>query len=379
MEITIGLAQMAIARDRPEQNEGEAREIARRAEAQGVELLILPELWSYGYDLERAAEYAAPLEEGPFALMAELAAHHNLYLLGTALETNPGGRPYNTAALFDPAGHLSAVYRKVHLFPPMGELEHLSAGQSLPTFDLPWGRTALAVCYDLRFPEMWRAFADQGVQLVLLPAQWPLSRVEHWRLLLRARAVENQLFVAGCNRSGQDTDGLFGGHSAAVDPLGRVVVEGGSGSAPAFPFLARSPPGRLPPASARTPASPNLRPRDLPFAPHLALRLRRDAPHLERGAQAPPVASHIRLRRDAPHLERRAQAPPVASHMGGPGREPGRVWPGDAPAGRRPARPRRRSCASTPTIWTWNAASRSKPRSSTISCPRSGSLPNSVP
>ena len=227
MEITIGLAQMAIARGRPERNEAAVREIARQAETQGVELLILPELWSYGYNLERAAEYAAPLEEGPFALMAELAGRHKLYLLGTALEANPGGRPFNTAALFDPDGKLGAVYRKVHLFPPMGELEHLSAGQSLPTFDLPWGRTALAICYDLRFPEMWRAYADQGVQLVLLPAEWPLSRVEHWRVLLRARAVENQLFVAGCNRAGEDTDGLFGGHSAAVDPLGQTLVEGG--------------------------------------------------------------------------------------------------------------------------------------------------------
>jgi len=227
MEFTIGLAQMTIVCDRPEQNEATVREIARQACAQGVELLVLPELWPYGYNLERAAEYAAPLEEGPFALMAELADHHKLYLVGTALETNPVGRPYNTAALFDPDGHLSAVYRKVHLFPPMGELEHLSAGQSLPTFDLPWGRTALAICYDLRFPEMWRTYADQGVQLILIAAEWPLSRVEHWRLLLRARAVENQLFVAGCNRAGQDADGLFGGRSAAVDPLGRVLVEGG--------------------------------------------------------------------------------------------------------------------------------------------------------
>jgi predicted amidohydrolase len=103
----------------------------------------------------------------------------------------------------------------------------MTAGVRLPVFDLPWGRVALAVCYDLRFPELWRRYADGGAQLVIIPAEWPVRRVEHWRLLLRARAVENQLYVAGCNRAGAGPDGVFGGHSAAVDPWSQVLVEGG--------------------------------------------------------------------------------------------------------------------------------------------------------
>jgi predicted amidohydrolase len=87
---------------------------------------------------------------------------------------------------------------------------------------------ALAICYDLRFPEQWRRYTDAGAQVIFIPAEWPARRGEHWRLLLRARAVENQLFVAGCNRAGADSDGEFGGHSAAVDPWGRVLVEGGT-------------------------------------------------------------------------------------------------------------------------------------------------------
>jgi predicted amidohydrolase len=86
----------------------------------------------------------------------------------------------------------------------------------------------MAICYDLRFPELWRCLADAGAQLILIPAEWPIRRVEHWRLLLRARAVENQLYVAGCNRAGAGADGEFGGHSAVVDPWARVLVEGGS-------------------------------------------------------------------------------------------------------------------------------------------------------
>jgi predicted amidohydrolase len=240
MEITVALAQMDVALGRPERNLEQAQALAAEAAGQGATLLLLPELWPTGYDLERAGEYARPLGEGAFAEMRGLAQVHSLYVAGTALEAQPGGRPFNTAALYDPEGRLAGAYRKVHLFPPMGEKRHMAAGESLPVFDLPWGPTALAICYDLRFPELWRRYMEAGAQLVLIPAEWPARRVEHWRLLLRARAVENQFFVAGCNRAGTDAIGTagkaapaaaalsYGGHSAAVDPWGRVLVEGGT-------------------------------------------------------------------------------------------------------------------------------------------------------
>jgi omega-amidase len=227
MEIIVALAQMEIATDHPDRNEATARSLAAQAAAQGADLLVLPELWLTGYDLERAIDCAAPLDAGPFALMARLAQRHRLYVLGTSLESNPKGAPFNTATLYGPDGNLVGSYHKVHLFPPMGETECMTAGDLSPTFDLPWGRTALAICYDLRFPELWRCYANAGAQLVLIPAEWPVRRVEHWRLLLQARAVENQFFVAGCNRAGADRDGVFAGHSVVVDPWGRVLVEGG--------------------------------------------------------------------------------------------------------------------------------------------------------
>jgi len=98
----------------------------------------------------------------------------------------------------------------------------------MPCFDLPWGRTAIAICYDLRFPEIFRHFALDGAELVLLPAQWPLPRLEHWRILLRARAIENQFWMVAGNRSGRDPGGVtFAGHSAVINPWGEIVVEGG--------------------------------------------------------------------------------------------------------------------------------------------------------
>ena len=227
MEINVALAQMDIALGQPEQNAAAAQALAAQAAAQGADLLLLPELWPTGYDLGQSERYIAPLDEGHFGLMAGMAKTHSLHVAGTALETNPAGKPFNTAALYGPDGARIGAYRKVHLWAPLGEVEHMTPGADLPTFELPWGRVALAICYDLRFPEQWRRYADAGAQLVLIPAEWPVRRVEHWRLLLRARAVENQFFVVGVNRAGAGADGEFGGHSAAVDPWARVIVEAG--------------------------------------------------------------------------------------------------------------------------------------------------------
>jgi predicted amidohydrolase len=232
MELKVAIAQLAVAMGDPDLNAVQLRTAAAQAEAEGAQLLIAPELWATGYDLALAVAGAAPLGEGPFGLMAGLALRHRLYIVGSALEENPQGRPFNTAALYDPNGKLVGAYRKVHLFAPLGEVEHMTPGGALPVFGLPWGRTALAICYDLRFPEMWRRYMEMGVEIVLIPAEWPARRVAHWRTLLRARAIENQFFVVGCNRAGAGPDGEYGGHSAAFDPRGRVMADGGR--APTF-------------------------------------------------------------------------------------------------------------------------------------------------
>jgi predicted amidohydrolase len=227
MELTIALGQMAIEPGRIEANKRTAQALAAQASGRGADLLMLPELWATGYDLDTATRHAAPLDAGPFEFMAQLATRYSLHILGTALEDS-NRAPFNTATLYGPDGALMASYRKAHLFPPMGETLYMTPGNQLPTFDLPWGRTALAICYDLRFPELWRRYALAGAHLILIPSEWPVRRIEHWRLLLRARAVENQLFVAGCNRASAGADGTFGGHSAVVDPWGQVLVDGGA-------------------------------------------------------------------------------------------------------------------------------------------------------
>jgi predicted amidohydrolase len=109
----------------------------------------------------------------------------------------------------------------------MDEEKYLTPGEEPVIVDLPWGRSGLAICYDLRFPELMRGYALGGVRLILIPAEWPHPRRAHWRTLLRARAIENQCFVVACNRVGTTGSTTFFGSSAVIDPWGETLVEAG--------------------------------------------------------------------------------------------------------------------------------------------------------
>jgi predicted amidohydrolase len=238
-ELTISLLQMDIALGDPKTNFAHVEAQAARAAARSLpdtpHLLLLPELWSTAYDLARAAELAWPLEEevddaalaagNAFARVADLARSHNLWIAGSMLELS-GGRHFNCLTLYGPDGRLSGLYRKVHLFRLMQEEQYLAPGPALAAADTPWGPTGLSICYDLRFPELYRRAALGGARLLLVPAEWPNPRRSHWRTLLRARAIENQCFVAACNRVGPMRDATFFGASALIDPWGETVIEG---------------------------------------------------------------------------------------------------------------------------------------------------------
>ena len=228
MFLTISLIQMDVSIARPQVNLRRARAGVQEAAKAGADLIVLPELWGSGYDLTCADRYADELGTGLFAEMASLAQAHGVHLAGSLLERRGEGI-FNTAVLYGPDGKLEGHYSKVHLFRLMDEHQYLRAGDAMPLLELPWGKTALAICYDLRFPELFCRYALAGAVLTIISAQWPARRVEHWQTLLRARAIENQMIVAACNRVGHDgdEDNLFGGHSAVYDAWGRVVGQEG--------------------------------------------------------------------------------------------------------------------------------------------------------
>ncbi len=228
--LTIALAQMDLSLGQPEQNVAAARAHAAQARARGADIVVLPELWASAYDLEHGAAHAALLGAGMFAEIERIAREVHIAVVGSLLESD-GARLYNTATYVDNQGHQLGAYRKLHLVPMLEEDKYLAGGDEAPIYEAPFGKFALAVCYDLRFPELWRHYALGGAHLVFLPAEWPIQRIAHWRTLLPARAIENQFYVVGTNRVGKSKDQIFGGHSMIVNPWGDIVVEGGEGEA----------------------------------------------------------------------------------------------------------------------------------------------------
>jgi predicted amidohydrolase len=147
------------------------------------------------------------------------------------LALNDNGKASNASILFDPQGRIAGIYRKAHLFAMIREADHLASGNSLCIVDTPWGKIGLTICYDIRFPELFRTYALKGAMIVLSPMAFPHPRIEHWKTLVRARAIENQFFMIGTNRVGEENLGRCGkisycGASAIIDPWGVTVIEG---------------------------------------------------------------------------------------------------------------------------------------------------------
>lgn len=226
MQLHIALGQMDVQLGQVQANLATVQRLTAVAADQGCDLLLLPELWSTGYDLENKSRYATPTDAGMFAELAQLAAQHQIAIVGSCLADLGHGRVGNTAVYFDKTGRSLGEYSKTHLFRLMAEEQHLVAGHGCTLIQTEWGLAGLAICYDLRFPELFRAYALAGANMILLPAEWPHPRLAHWRTLLQARAIENQLFVVACNRVGESKNSRFFGHSCIIDPWGEMVVEG---------------------------------------------------------------------------------------------------------------------------------------------------------
>ena len=224
----VALVQMDIALAQPETNRAHAAALVRQAAA-GADLVMLPEMWTTGYALpELAGRLADQNGEPTGSFLAELARRHRVYLAGSHADERDG-KVYNTATLYGPDGRCLARYNKVHLVPMMDEHLYLTPGSELTVAEAGGVKAGLAICYDLRFPELFRTLALSGAELMLIPAEWPAQRLAHWRTLLQARAIENQCYVLGCNRVGKDANNGFPGHSLVVDPWGNILAEGGEG------------------------------------------------------------------------------------------------------------------------------------------------------
>ena len=190
-------------------------------------LLVLPEMFSSGFSINVSQAADSPAAETEVCL-ASLARQHGIYVLGGLARQLPDGKGANEAVAFSPDGALVARYRKIHSFSPAGEAQAFTAGSDVVTFQWNGFTVAPVICYDLRFPELFRAACAAGADLFCVMSNWPDRRQHHQSLLLRARAIENQAFVLGVNRCGSDPHFNYAGGSALIDPHGGILTEAGS-------------------------------------------------------------------------------------------------------------------------------------------------------
>lgn len=252
MDTPLNLAwvQLEVQTGDLEANLAQAEAAIAAAAQAGAHGVVLPELWATGYAWERAAHLADPLESGVFERMSGWAQRYGVAVGGSHLERDADGL-YNTFALYGPDGARWLTYRKVHLFGPLEEPQHLRPGQAPGYAETPWGPLGVAICYDLRFPELFRTLALLGARLLLVVAAWPTPRLAHWEALLRARAIENQVTVLGVNRVGADRYARYGGHSRAYAPEGRLL--GGGDAAPGWGLVSLPWPHAAGPVAAFSP------------------------------------------------------------------------------------------------------------------------------
>lgn len=199
------------------------KELANAAAA-GVQLALLPEMWATGFAYKEMASLAARTE-AVVAELAEISRQYAMVIVGSLPEPH-GSKVYNTAYVLD-CGELKGKYRKIHLFSLMQEDRSFDAGDSWLLVDTSVGKLGVFICYDLRFPELARRLAVEGAEILLVPGEWPKPRQEHWCTLLRARAIENQLFVVAANCCGITGKLDFFGLSMIINPLGEILAQGG--------------------------------------------------------------------------------------------------------------------------------------------------------
>jgi predicted amidohydrolase len=236
-EIQVAAIQMNACGTREENLETAERWIDAAAQS-GAKLIVLPELFNGYGELSRVVAQAESIPGPTSAMLRQCAQRHGIWLLGGSLceRAEPAGRGYNTSLFFNPQGEIIATYRKLHLFeveipgfPRACEGDHMCAGETVTAFSCELGTCGVAICYDLRFPELFRQLAARDMEILLFPSAFtPFTGRAHWEILLRARAIENQCFVIAANQCGRhDAKVESYGHSLILDPWGDILASAG--------------------------------------------------------------------------------------------------------------------------------------------------------
>ncbi|RKP57001.1 carbon-nitrogen family hydrolase [Cohnella endophytica] len=225
--LRLAVIQMNIVAGDPEANFAKMQTRLEEAAALSPkpDLIILPEMWNTGYALTEIQALADPDGERTKRTISAFCRKYAINVLAGSIAQLRGDTVTNTVHVFDRTGSEIAEYSKIHLFQLMNEHLHLESGTEPGRFDLEGVPAGMMICYDIRFPELARKLALEGARIVFVPAEWPHPRLHHWRTLLQARAIENQMYVVSCNTVGESGGSNFFGHSMVIDPWGEVIAE----------------------------------------------------------------------------------------------------------------------------------------------------------
>jgi predicted amidohydrolase len=222
----VAVAQISCSLGDSEANLSKVHNFSRRAKEAGAELVVFPEMTDTGYSMPVIQKHASHWETGFVPGLQEIASKLSVAIVSGVSERVESSI-YNSQVLVNAKGEIVAKYRKTHLYAvaPVEEQTCFVPGDAFATFALGDLRFGFSICYDLRFPEMYRKLVtEQNVGALLISSAWPFPRVEHWRVLAQARAIENQSYVIASNRVGKDDNSWFCGNSAIIDPRGVTVA-----------------------------------------------------------------------------------------------------------------------------------------------------------
>ncbi len=199
------------------------------AHAAKHDIIVLPEVWTTGYSLGHLSQESERIDSdnGVIGRLQKIAAADKCAVVAGSVACARYGKIYNTSVAIDATGAIVNLYDKVHLFGMFGEENFFAAGSNFDAYLMDGLCCASSICYDLRFPELFRRYALQGAQLMFCPAEWPTARGDVWRLLAQARAAENHVFFVAVNCVGSFKGESFFGHSMIIGPDGKILAEAG--------------------------------------------------------------------------------------------------------------------------------------------------------
>ena len=217
----LTLIQSDIIWENKEKNFRKIESLVNQVKTPHTDLIILPELFATGYTMN-PTPFAENLQGPTRQFLAKIAKKYQTNILGSFIEKT-AKKPKNTAVIVSPQNKILLHYSKIHLPTFLQENKHYQRGKNIPFFEYKKNKIAVVICYDLRFPELFRNLVKKGVKMIIVIANWPDLRIDHWNLFLKMRAIENQIYIVGVNRKGKSKQDSYSGYSQIIAPNGEII------------------------------------------------------------------------------------------------------------------------------------------------------------